>query len=312
MPRVLFIAGDGRSGSTIVHNVLSQIEGLVGVGELRDVWGRGALKNVTCGCGKPFRGCPFWNDVMDRAFGGLGLERARRMLALAESVRTRDLLLYAAPGGRRRELRRLTEYLAGLSRLYGAIEEVSGCGVIVDSSKNPSYGYLLRHVEGVDLHVVHVVRDALAVAYAWQKHVETEPGFTMPQKSAARSALGWMARNAASELFLRQGPSAWTFMRYEDFVRRPRAAVSLLLEQAGLSTAGTPFVSSRDVDLRRPSHSVSGNPVRFLRGIIRISIDEQWRDALPTRDRHVVSALTWPFRARYGYLSRRLSIPGMV
>ena len=33
-PKVLYIAGAGRSGSTILHNVLGQIIRFVGVGEL--------------------------------------------------------------------------------------------------------------------------------------------------------------------------------------------------------------------------------------------------------------------------------------
>jgi hypothetical protein len=90
MVTVLFIAGGGRSGSTILHNLLGQIDGFVAVGELRYIWGRAALKNQSCGCGVPFSQCVFWHDVMIKAFGGLDRSMAREMLDLTESFRIRE------------------------------------------------------------------------------------------------------------------------------------------------------------------------------------------------------------------------------
>ena len=37
--KVLFIAGNGRSGSTILDVILGQLEGFFAVGELRRIWG---------------------------------------------------------------------------------------------------------------------------------------------------------------------------------------------------------------------------------------------------------------------------------
>lgn len=301
MPRVIYIAGAGRSGSTILHRVLGQVDGFAAVGELRDVWGRAALRNTTCGCGAPFRECAFWIDVMDRALGGLDLDHIRRMRTLTDSVRTRTLPLMSTPLARRRELARIGTYLSGLSRLYAAIANVSGCRTIVDSSKNPAYGYLLRHVDDVQPVYVQVVRDAPAVAYAWTRHVESEPGFMMVRKSPTYSALEWMARNATSELYLRRRSTRWMLLRYEDFVADPRAAVRSILDRFGEPDAALPFTSSHEVELRRRSHSVAGNPVRFDDGPVAVAADARWRTALPTAQRRTVAALTWPLRVRYGY-----------
>ena len=67
--RVLYIGGEGRSGSTVLSAVLGNHEGYVPVGELPDVW-LALLRNDRCGCGEPFATCPFWTAVGDLAFGG--------------------------------------------------------------------------------------------------------------------------------------------------------------------------------------------------------------------------------------------------
>lgn len=61
----------------ILHNILGQIDGFAAVGELRYIWGRAAIDNQLCGCGERFRNCPFWDEVMTHAFGGLDLASRR-------------------------------------------------------------------------------------------------------------------------------------------------------------------------------------------------------------------------------------------
>ena len=68
--KVLYVAGSGRSGSTIVDNILGQLDGVGRVGEVRFLWERGMLEDRTCGCGAAFSACPFWRAVLERAFGG--------------------------------------------------------------------------------------------------------------------------------------------------------------------------------------------------------------------------------------------------
>src|SRR5205085_9431203 len=68
--RVLYVAGTGRSGSTLLARILGRADSVFAAGELRYVWQRGLLEDRVCGCGEPFSRCPFWSEVVDRAFGG--------------------------------------------------------------------------------------------------------------------------------------------------------------------------------------------------------------------------------------------------
>ena len=70
IPTVIYIAGSGRSGSTLLERVLGGMPGAVNVGELIDLFRRTAPRGERCGCGLAFADCPFWTGVGKRAFDG--------------------------------------------------------------------------------------------------------------------------------------------------------------------------------------------------------------------------------------------------
>ena len=126
-PTVLFIAGLGRSGSTLVDRVLGSLPGVQSLGEVVHLWQRGLVDNETCGCHEPFRSCPFWGKVGQAAYGGWDDFDVAEAMRLQRAVdRTRYVPLLAAPGivpGFRRSVER---YASQLGDLYHAAAEVAG------------------------------------------------------------------------------------------------------------------------------------------------------------------------------------------
>jgi len=51
-------------------------------------------------------------------------------------------------------------------------------------------------------------------------------------------------------------------------------------------------------------HTVAGNPVRMRSGPLKLRVDDAWRAAMPAADRRLVTLLTFPLLARYGYAGR--------
>jgi len=300
--KVLFIAGNGRSGSTILHNILGQLDGFCALGELRYIWERGVLKNQLCGCGVPFRECALWQQVMTTAFGGIDAIDAREMFRFTESFRIQHLPLTFLPGRRQKEVDRLRPYLNRLAELYQAIQSTTGSRVIVDSSKNPSYGYLLRFIPAIELYVLHFTRDSLGVAYSWSKKKEFQPGVYMARKKPVKSALQWNARNLTAEIFLRPESKCFLRLRYEDFIENPGASMAAILNMLGEIDVDLPFTANHTVELNQANHSVFGNAVRFQKGPITLRLDNRWRTKMAKQHKLAVSALTWPLRLRYGYL----------
>ncbi|MDQ3317579.1 MAG: sulfotransferase, partial [Actinomycetota bacterium] len=193
--KVLYVAGLGRSGSTILANTLGQVDGFFSGGELNFIWKHALIENRLCGCGRPARGCPFWGPVFDEEFGGRNEELAREMMRLQYSgARTRHIPLMLTAGGTEKVRARLGKFLDNTGRLYGAIRSFSGSRVVVDTSKEPAYGYALGMVPGIDLRVLHLVRDPRAAAYSWAKK-KRQPDSAdrefMHQKTPTQSAVLW-------------------------------------------------------------------------------------------------------------------------
>lgn len=305
--KVLYIGGYLRVGSTLLDRMLGQCEGFVSVGELRRIWEENFAEDQPCGCGAPFSACGFWGAVIDEAYGGFDRVDLNATVRSKRRVdRMRHIPRLASPWKGSRYGEELAEYSGVLDSLYGAIREVSGGRVIVDSSKDPSYAYLLANLPGVDLRVVHLVRDSRAVAYSWLrkkvKH-ETENGdkkVYMPQLGPAKSSVGWMRANLLVEPLRFSGVRSLT-IRYEDLLAAPRPTLERILALLGEERQDMPFLDDRVVSLGC-DHTVAGNPMRFRHGAIELRPDEEWRRKMKRADERVVTAMTWPLLSKYGYL----------
>ncbi len=302
--KVLYVAGLGRSGSTILANTLGQVEGFFSGGELNFIWKHALIENSLCGCGRPARECPFWGPVFDEEFGGRNEGLAREMMRLQYSgARTRHIPLMLTEGGREKIRARLGKFLDNTGRLYKSIRSVSGSRVVVDTSKEPAYGYALGMVPGIDLRVLHLVRDPRAAAYSWAKK-KRQPDSAdrefMHQKTPAQSAVLWDAWNAAIEALWRESPEKYLRLRYEDFIADPRASFEAMLKLVGEEGAELPLVGEREVKLGI-SHTVSGNPNRFDTGAVELKQDQAWTEKMSPRDQKLVTALTVPLLKRYHY-----------
>jgi hypothetical protein len=305
--KVLYVAGLGRSGSTILANTLGQVEGFFSGGELNFIWKHALIENRLCGCGRPSRECEFWGPVFEGEFGGQNEALAREMMRLQHSgARTRHIPMMLTGGGREKIRERLGKFLENTGRLYKAIRSVSGSRVVVDTSKEPAYGYALGMVPGVDLRVLHLVRDPRAAAYSWAKK-KRQPDSTdrefMHQKTPSQSAVLWDAWNAAIEVLWRETPEKYLRLRYEDFVSDPRRSFEDILKLTGEENAELPLVGEREVKLGI-SHTVSGNPNRFDTGAVELRQDREWQKKMKPRDKALVGTLTLPLLARYHYALR--------
>ncbi len=306
--KLLFIAGFGRNGGTILDQVLGEIDGFAPLGELRFVWLKGLIRNELCGCGQHFRECPFWREVFDRGFGGFDAVDAADIVRLyrkTDASRYFPLLLAGiAPPGL---AGRANRYVELLGRLHISIAETAGADVLVNSSKFPGYGLLLDRLDGFELYVLHLVRDSRATALSWQSRkrkveVVGEDAYVKRYGSIS-TALQWSYRNAFSDLLARGGRN-YRRLRYEDFASDPEATVAGLVDWLGLEPRRLPFISP-DTATIHPRHTQSGNPRRFDTGTVAIRLDDRWPTELSPTARRAVTCLTAPLLMHYGYpLSR--------
>lgn len=301
--KVLLIIGRGRSGSTILDNLLGELDGFLSVGELFNVFRRGLVMGHTCGCGRPVASCALWSRAMATALSTSGGPIApARVVEWQEEVAgaaadTRKLLKVRSPEGGSTAL---GSYVSVLGRLYAALAEETGERVIVDSSKRPPHAAYMHLVPGITPYFVQLVRDARAVAFSRARLRQTVDK-DMRVEGAASNAVGWMRRNLHSEAVRRRYASERSLLvRYEDFVAHPQRTLEEISRVVGEKTGELPFVGDKTATLH-PNHSVSGNPSRFETGLVSLRIDDEWLRAQRVKDRLTTTALTWPLLLRYGY-----------
>ena len=265
------------------------------------------MQNQLCGCGRTFHECPFWREVTLKAFDhepeGLpadDYQMQRRRVRGPASI-PRLWLPMLRSERYRAELR---SYAQVLERLYGAIAAVSGDRFIIDSSKEPHLAWVLREAPGLELHVVHQVRDSRAVAFSWRRQDKARPEIhgrvqPMPRQTVTRSSLEWDAHNFLVST-RRSSLASYTLVRYEDLVARPTAVLAKIGRAIGETWDLGALLESSEVSLRT-SHTASGNPSRFTVGRTSIRRDDEWMEKLSRRERVLSTALTAPWLIRYRY-----------
>jgi hypothetical protein len=137
MSKIIYIAGLGHSGSTILDLSLGTLPGVTGLGELKtlmDDRSRGGHFSSVCSCGKRAAECLFWKDFPVLMEGKMNYE---------EKIET---------------------VLDHLKSVYG------GETTMVDSSKN-SYGYLEYMKKNHDLKLIFLTRDVRSWSYS--RHLST-------------------------------------------------------------------------------------------------------------------------------------------
>ena len=308
--KVLYIMGYGRSGSTLLDIVLGNHPGIEGVGELAVLPHSGLFagpitRSSVCSCGRTVAECPFWSAVRREwvaRVGEEGIERYPKLQSAFEHNKRwprllRERLLPSAP---------YKTYARYTEALYGAIRTVSGKDVIVDSSKRPLRTFTLSGMPGVDLRVVHLVRDGRGVVASRKKAFKKDEAAgvarDIPGRPALTSILLWTGINLVSEAVrLRLDPEKVVWVRYESFVEDPKGELARIGRVAGIDLSGL----AERVALGEPmaaSHQVGGNRLRMARGGVRLRPDAgSWRNALSPRERRLFRLLAGWLTRRYGY-----------
>jgi hypothetical protein len=304
-PRLVYIVGWGRSGSTLLGNILGSLPGAVDIGEIRHFWNYWDSVDRYCGCGKTLADCPFWRAVRDEVLADANLptrDPSEIQRLQREATRTRNTIRIArAHSAVELQGEPFAGEIDALRCLYRAVARVSEAEVIVDSSKKVPYGALAGMALDTRPTYVHLVRDPRATAFSWQKVRKSGLGDDriMPRHSAFKSSLFWVVSNLGAELLGRQRRQV-TRVQYEALVRTPRSVIGDLAELLGRRRADVPLDGDSTLNLSA-SHAFAGNPSRFHQGTIQLMNDDAWVASQRRTDRLVCDVVTFPFLRHFGY-----------
>jgi hypothetical protein len=341
--KVLKITGLGRSGSTILDVVLGnhpQIESVGEVGNLiRNGWiSRESLRGIDpkrlrvplCTCGKrldvlyvdtPDEACPFWSSVRREWVERTDRDSIESYPKLQDDFELkRPALLVQRLLRVLYEKRRASAPFRSYARLtldfFESIRAVSGKPIIVDSSKSPVRAYALGMVPGIDLYVVHLVRDGRGVITSLRKTFKKglqagimwdHKGHPMWKTVVRRrvlylvSVVRWIVLNLAAEwVGIQLGPKRTMRLRYEDFVADPEAALGKIgsLIELDLTSVANAASSGKPM---QPGHNIGGNRTKKSGFIVLRPDDEEWKTTLSPREQRLAWMLMGWLMRRYGY-----------
>lgn len=315
---MLYISGMGRTGSTLLANLLAELDGFCSIGELRMLHHDHEFGALLCGCGERVQRCAFWRSVLDHAGSEspfLPLDRVGELQQ--KEIRTRPGALRRARRGRDADPESSPQvaYARVVANIYRAVAEQTGARVIVDSSKPPPIAYTVSRASDIDLHLLHLVRDPRAVAHAWQRgfrfgseeyereveRASEQSGFAL-RHSWLWSGPYWLWRNLVTELMFRRyrGGSRYLRVRYEDLARDPAATLCEICEFVGAPPPRLPGLDEGKVSFGA-HHIAGGNPALAERGAIAIRPDERWRTEMGRLPKAATAAFALPRLHPYGY-----------
>ena len=278
-PKVIYIGGHGRSGTTITDRVLAEVTGGFSAGEIHRFWAYGLARGWKCSCGVKLRECEFWGPVLRQSFSKADVSEEKVLTAWKTVARPRSLLSLWSPRLRSaRFRRRLARYRSFLEVLYRSVSQQSGTRVIVDSSGSPLHGSVLAGLEEIEVAMVHLVRDVRAVAFSNQKSKfnPSAPASdaTMHTKPAPRVAATWVLYNSLLE-GLEAAMDTYTLVRYEDLFSRPKREFDRLVGHLGVESRTEEVFCGENIRLSS-EHVGQGNPVRQKQGIETLAPDTEW------------------------------------
>jgi hypothetical protein len=304
---VLFIAGWGRSGSTLLGENLASPLGALFVGEMIYAWSDGYGENRIVGSGHRFRDDPLWSAVVsDVNAPSADISCSAEFVGKHTNLAWlgRNLALTDASASLERHRVNILQHLSAAS-------DHSGARVIIDSSKHPAALAVLAGIPDVRLCVVHLVRHPAAVYYSWRyrrKPMNDGTSGKMASHGLLAGSLRWSLWNWAIERTASAFGIPLLSVRLEDLTASPDNTLDRIVAFADTSLQLPGDRSRRP--LHSPSPSVRGNPGKREGGANRVRNDVFDQTLLSPLERFVVRFICRSGMARYGYLDNRGADPG--
>lgn len=293
--KIIYLTGFWYSGATILGRSLKTSTQAIYVGEIRDYWVKGFLKNEQCSCGARFNDCDFWKKVSEEYLNSFPSVNIKKVTSdLFELERTKNYLQLRKFFKKKdnADIRILLKnYLEHTERLYQAIAKVSGKKIIIDSSRLPGRLLALSTSDKLTVFPIYIIRDPRGVINSLIK--KDIRNFGKNRHSTIKHILVWSIKNLMSLNSIKESKLvSGLYMRYENFTRNPIKILDMIKNI--LNCTFNYEVEDGKVSLNlEPGHVFTGNRSRNESGKITINEDAKWKNelSLPQKILITISAL---------------------
>jgi hypothetical protein len=281
-PKIIYIAGAGHSGSTLLDLAISTAPEAFSVGEVKhlDEFLTHNKLNQKDDTGAEAADSVFWSYFFNNKERYLPTETTEKVLSWKNRL---QIVLRGKPAAIPRCYKDNKELYCDIQTQAKAVEGVKPT-VIVDSSKVLSRLIEINERTDLDVYVIHLVRDVRGVVYSNYK----------VGRSALKWAFVWVLTNVGIARYAKKNVSNTNYLRlsYEDFVASPETHLNKIADQVGLDIDTTNVVENMNT---QKSYRFGGNGMR-CRQIKEIKQDEKWRTKLPLPYQFFLTPLNILFR----------------
>jgi len=284
--KVIYILGDGRSGSTLLDAVLSNTENSISIGEGYRFWRRFYEADTLCSCNEPIDACVLWSGVH---------AELQKEIPNYNPADTWDRIQFLL---KFKNVKRISEIIKGedwqhfnatVKHFYNSIVEISAKNIIIDSSKSVGWLYLLHALNIQELKVIHLERNLQAVANSWKKQITLPEYFDkevfMPTRSTMRSLKTWLKVKFLAKSIKKKTDSI--FLTYENFIKNPERTFITIETFASVSLPTNHLKYM-------VGHSIGGNPMRSKgSGTITIQKNKEKFTNLNLIERYILTVINW-------------------
>lgn len=287
---ILYIAGAGRSGSTLLGDVLGSLPGAVHIGELRGIFTYTLVSK--CSCGKAYQACTLWGPTLNFLYGDDWLKhfptwKMKGAFPDAKWMPIYAILKWLKISSANNPTEYINETLREVIRVLNEVKARTSMSTIVDTSKSGPFAWYLSQQPNTQLAVVHLVRDPRATLFSWVKNnipmYDAKSGEVVLRSSSLFEGLKYWIRATMGAWCLKYLGVPYLRVKYEAFVKDPVAIIELIIAfsaKHNVRLANDEAVSSLLSDKRvslNERHLIGSNPgVKNKTGVVQISEDTTW------------------------------------
>lgn len=252
---IIYVSGNGHSGSTLLDIMLGSVDGCFSAGELNFIT-RDSINEEYCSCQTIISDCDIWSLILEKW-------EKRRDISYAEYQSSRlkyerNKVFLTALWNSWFPSQDYLRYCRATQTLFEVIKEVTKADFIIDSSKAPTRIPILNKI--ADVRVIHLCRDFKGVLNSAKKSSvkDIRAGIEEdnPARSTVKTLLDWILNNFLCELFKVRVSSIK--IKYKDYIQYP----------AKLSNIHPIFKEVTHIDTFNAEHMLAGNVIRLKKILV--------------------------------------------
>jgi len=301
-PKIIYIMGHSRSGSTIFDIMLSNASNVIGVGELINLESLGFIKNEYCSCGNRIDECNFWSKIKKDMVSD-GFDDFEKQHNLIKSVDGHKRHFYEYLEKTKGSKEKVNNYLDYYKHLFSLIIKNSNSNCVVDSSKMPTRGYFLSLMEEFDVYILHIVRDPRAVCWSMykplKKDLENGVQKNIPGTPIIKTIKTWLGNAWMSLKVKKQFNNNYMLINYDRLIQDNETVLDEISKFTNVDFSEVAKMIKRDDEFTK-FHTVAGNRLRMAEKI-KLTYDDSWKKNLSLWQKFCITLLTLPLLKKFGF-----------